>query len=337
MPEPHGAAVPHCPQPLHVCTSAPEHCVAFGVHVDEPEQLHAPQEQPEVHCSVPYGFDEHACLVVGAHTPWPVHEPCTQPPSVPHVSVSVPQLPQATGFVCPGAHEPTQAPLTHVLLPHGVGVPHEVSVHVWTPLPEHCVWPMVHVPWHCPFTQVPLAHATPGPHWPHGSQVSTSAPEHCVPWGVHAGLEGQEHAPQVHEAVHDCVPYVLVGHVCAGLPGAHAPAPLQPASVHAPVALQVCVFVPQLPQGTGLVCPGAHVPVHTPSTHVWPEHAVDVPQVPAVHVCTPLPEHRTLPFLQGPASAPESAPDSPPPPLLLPEPELEPLAPSPVDASAPVS
>jgi hypothetical protein len=155
---------------------------------------------------------------------------------------------------------------------------------------------------------------------------------------VQAGLAGQEHAPQVHDdALQDCVPNVLVGHVCAGLPGAQFPSPVQLASVQAPVALQVCVFVPQLPQGTGLVCPGAQLPVHTPSTHVCPEQAVGVPQVPAVHVCTALLEHRTEPFLQGPASAAESTPDSPPPPLLLPEPELDPLAPSSVDASDPVS
>jgi hypothetical protein len=51
--------------------------------------------------------------------------------------------------------------------------------------------------------------------------------------------------------------------------GAHAPAFEQvPLVCHAPLGLQVCVSVPQLPQGTGLVCPGAQVPVHAPFTQV---------------------------------------------------------------------
>ena len=37
-----------------------------------------------------------------------------------------------------------------------------------------------------------------------------------------------------------------------------------------PLALHVCVSVPQLPQATGFIPPGAHTPVHTPETHVWP-------------------------------------------------------------------
>ena len=146
MPGPHDVAAAHCPQESHVSISPPEQRVAFGVHVGEPEQLHGPHEQLEVHCSVPYWFDPHACFVVGAQAPCPVHEPCTQPPSAPQVSVSVPQLPHDTGFVCPGAHAPTHAPSTQVWLPHGVTGPHVFSTHDCTPLPEHCFWPAEHAP-----------------------------------------------------------------------------------------------------------------------------------------------------------------------------------------------
>jgi hypothetical protein len=59
---------------------------------------------------------------------------------------------------------------------------------------------------------------------------------------------------------------------CA-LPGAQ-PWPAHPALCQEPAALQVCVSVPQLPQGTGLVCPALHC-THAPSRHagVAPEQA----------------------------------------------------------------
>ena len=115
--------------------------------------------------------------------------------------------------------------------------------------------------------QVPLGHGVGVPHWPQGSQVSTSTPEQPCAAGMHVGEGGQEQVPQVHDAAQGCVPYVLQ---LAVLPGLHAPCPLHAASAHVPLALQVCVFVPQLPHGTGLVWPGAHTPVHAPFLQVWP-------------------------------------------------------------------
>ena len=60
------------------------------------------------------------------------------------------------------------------------------------------------------------------------------------------------------------------------LPLVHVPLVCQ-----APLALQVCVSVPQLPQATGLVWPGPHTPVHlpvpVPETHVWLVHETALP------------------------------------------------------------
>lgn len=100
--------------------------------------------------------------------------------------------------------------------------------------------------------------------------------------------------------------------------------------------------VPQLPHGTGFVCPGAHEPVQAPFTHVCPVHAAGALHVPPMHVCTALPEHWTFPVVQAPASAASTAPSaalaSPPlPPLLPVDPEPEPLVASPLASADPVS
>jgi hypothetical protein len=128
-------------------------------------------------------------------------------PLAEHVSVSVPQWPQATGSVCPGAHVPTQAPLTHVWLVHGTGVPHcPPPLHVWTPLPEHCFWVGVQEPVQTPPTHVPLAQGPGAPYWPQPPHVSRSAPEHDAEPGVQAGADAHEQAPQVQVAVQVWVP-----------------------------------------------------------------------------------------------------------------------------------
>jgi hypothetical protein len=58
---------------------------------------------------------------------------------------------------------------------------------------------------------------------------------------------------------------------------------------HVPVVLQFWVVFP-----LQSVWPGAHTPVHTPFTQVWPLHATSLPYVPlAVQVSTLLPEHVT--------------------------------------------
>ena len=86
----------------------------------------------------------------------------------------MPQLPQATGFVLPGEHEPVHAPLEHVS----------------------------------------FTHATALLHCPHESHVSTPfvVVLHCFVPGVHTGADGQEHGSQPQDVLHVCVPYVL--HAC---------------------------------------------------------------------------------------------------------------------------
>jgi hypothetical protein len=118
-------------------------------------------------------------------------------------------------------------------------------------------------------------HATGLPHCPQPPHVSTPPPPHSVDPGEHAGAEAHEHEPHAHDAVHVSVPYVL--HGCVWL-GAHAPCPAHvPLVVHEPVGSHVCVSTPQCPHGTGLVCPGAHIPVHAPFAHVWPVHGAGAP------------------------------------------------------------
>jgi hypothetical protein len=82
----------------------------------------------------------HACIAVGAHAPWLEHVPLVcQAPIGEQVCVSVPQLPQATGFVWPGAQTPVHAVPTQVWFTHATGGPHwPLPLHVSTPLPEHC-------------------------------------------------------------------------------------------------------------------------------------------------------------------------------------------------------
>jgi hypothetical protein len=121
---------------------------------------------------------------------------------------------------------------------------------------------------HALFTQngVLPAHATALPHCPHASHVCTPLPQHCLAFGTHTGLDAHEQAPHAQLVVHVCVPYMLQD--CARL-GAQAPDPVQvPLVCQLPVALHVCVSVPQLPHAKGFVCPGAHWPTQAPETHV---------------------------------------------------------------------
>jgi hypothetical protein len=195
--------------------------------------------------------------------------------------------------------------------------------HVCALLPEHCFCPGVHDPLHIPPTQVPLPHATGLPYCPHAPHVSTPPDAHCACPGVHAGVVGHEHVPQAQLAVQVCVPYVL--HPCVVV-GTHAPWPEQlPLLCQLPVDVHVWVSIPQLPHGTGCVCPGAHMPTHAPARQVWSTHAWGAAHIPSPpQVCTPLPEQRICPGVQLPASTGEfeSLFASPPLPLLLP---LDPL------------
>jgi hypothetical protein len=130
-------------------------------------------------------------VAVQVHTPpWHVGVGCAhvvwfaQLPVGSHVCVVFPLQ-----FVCPGAHTPLQALLTHVWLTHGDGLLHVPFMHVSSALPgTHCVCVGAHVPMHMPFMHVWLTHATGAPHAPVMSHVSTPllAPEHCTEPGEQA-------------------------------------------------------------------------------------------------------------------------------------------------------
>jgi len=159
---------------------------------------------------------------------------------------------------------------------------------------------------HTPPTHTRLdVHATAGPHWPHPLQVSTPVvPEHCVVPGLQTGAVVHEQAPQAQLVLQDCVPYVL--QVCVPF-GAQAPWPgHEPLVCQAPLALQLCVSVPQLPQATAFVWPGAQTPVQVPDTQVVFTHPTALPQDPeGSHVSTPLPEQRVAAGEHDPVHIPE--------------------------------
>ncbi len=168
---------------------------------------------------------------------------------------------------------------------------------------------------------VPPVHATALPHCPHASHVCTPLPEHCLAFGTHTGPDGHEQGPHAQLVVQVSVPYVL--HDCVPF-GAQAPCPVQvPLVCQVPVALHVCVSVPQLPHATGFVWPDAHTPVHAPDTHVRFTHAGvhAPPSLPLLDPeSTPLPDPESAPLLD-PESAPLPDPESVP--LLDPDPEPE--------------
>ena len=59
-----------------------------------------------------------------------------------------------------------------------------------------------------------------------------------------------------------------------------------------PVAVHVCVSVPQLPHANGSVWVGAQTPVHTPGgRHVWLAQAPPTHWPHVLQVCAALPEH----------------------------------------------
>ncbi len=252
----------------------PEHCVAPGVHAGFAGHEQLPHAHVALHVSDPYVLQ--VCVAFFAHAPWLEHVPLVcQAPLALQVCVSVPQLPQAAGFVWPGAHTPAQVPV---------------------PVPD---------------THVLLVHATVVvPHCPQASHVCTPLPEHRVAAGVHTGVDGHEQVPHP-QVPQVCVPYEL--HVCVAF-RVHAPEVTHaPLVCQAPLALQVWMSVPQVPQATGFVWPGAHtpvqVPVPVPDTHVVLVHAtVVVPHCPqASQVWTPLPEHRVAPAVHTDAAGQEQA------------------------------
>ena len=113
---------------------------------------------------------------------------------------------------------------------HALGELHApLAVQVWTPLPEHCVWPGAHEPVQAPPTQVWFEQAAPEVQvpvelhvcgWLLPEQLTSPGPhvpEHAPPrqvWWLHATA-----VPQVPFDAHVCTP--LPEHCVA--PGVHTP------------------------------------------------------------------------------------------------------------------
>ena len=179
-----------------------------------------------------------------------------QVPLAPHVCVSVPQLPQATGCVWPGAqtpvHDAAPAPCVHVWLVQVAGAAQSpVVLHVETPLLAHRVAPGVHVPWQDAVSplcmQAWFVHPTAVPHIPLLPQLCTAAlPEH---WEL----------PCVHDPEH--------------MPPTQIDLLQATGALQTPVVLQVST-PPAPPLSASLahvVEPGAQEPMQTPPAHAWPE------------------------------------------------------------------
>jgi hypothetical protein len=154
-PAPH--ARPQVPQLVAlVCSLTHAPLQAVGVAVGQTQLLHV---QLAEHVSVPEVSQ--VCVASGAHTPAPVQVFACQAPLVEQVSVSVPQLPQAIGFVCPGAQTPAHLPVEalHVELVQAAAAvcppfTHDQGVLL---LALHPTWLGAHVPPHAPAEHVLLA------------------------------------------------------------------------------------------------------------------------------------------------------------------------------------
>jgi hypothetical protein len=185
------------------------------------------------------------CVAFCAHAPWLEQAPllCHAPPAL-QVWVSVPQLPQATGFVWPGAQVPAQLPVpgpdTHVALSQATSALHTpLGLHVSTPLldAEHRVVPGVHCPVHAPATHAVSLQGVGVPHIPDTHACVAELPEHCTP---PAG-QGPVHTPAVQVE------------------------PVQStAAPHWPSDPQSWTPLPEQ-----RVAPGAHTPAQAPATHAW--------------------------------------------------------------------
>jgi len=94
-------------------------------------------------------------------------------------------------WVCPSAHDPWQAPFTHVWFAHAAAfcqLPAALHVCGWLPL--HWMAPGLHEPVHTPPTHAELVHITAAPQAsPAASHVCTPLPEHCVAPGRHTAAE----------------------------------------------------------------------------------------------------------------------------------------------------
>jgi hypothetical protein len=147
------------------------------------------------------------------------HDPAVHEP--PH---ACPHDPQLFGSVCSLTQVPLQfvklvlqlkphTPELHVVVAlatpgQATAVPQAPPEHVWTLVPEHCVWPGAHKPEHTPPEQVWLLHATAAPQLPLELHVCTPLPEHCVVPGTHVPMhEPPTQALFTHAVVPPKVPF----------------------------------------------------------------------------------------------------------------------------------
>jgi hypothetical protein len=99
------------------------------------------------------------------------------PPEVHDWTPAAASMPLPLHCVCPGAHEPVQAPLRHVWLVHAVAVLHAPAAEqVSTPFPEHWVVAGTHTPVQEPLTHAEATHGVAVPHVPFAWHDSTPLP-----------------------------------------------------------------------------------------------------------------------------------------------------------------
>jgi hypothetical protein len=169
----------------------------------------------------------------------------------------------------------------------------------WPEPPQPAQVPPSHTPLYCPqLLQITVAH------------------DGHMAFGVHTG-DAAEHEPHWQFVPHDSEPHRL--HVAMAF-GAQTPWPPHvPLDFQVPEGVHVSLSVPQLPQVTGLVCKGAHTPLHALPTHVWSTHGtVASHSPPALHVWVPLllGSHRFEPGVQTPVQVPELHTNAHGPPVL---------------------
>ena len=172
---PHGVPAFHPAQPLpcvtQVCTPAPPHWVVPLVHpfVQHCALPGLPKQAPFEHIDVedayqqpcascaqeamvePLAHAEPDMLHVGSMLHAQAAGPASPPPlqlwCIPHPigDPHMPPAPHRWRAALPehcvefGTHEPAHAPIEHIPLMHGTGVPHAPPTHVCTSLPEHRV------------------------------------------------------------------------------------------------------------------------------------------------------------------------------------------------------
>jgi len=217
----------------------------------------------------------HVCVAVGAQVPWPEQVPLVcQAPLALQLCVSIPQFPQATGFVWPGAHTPVQAPDTQVVSTHPDAIPHvPEESHVSTPLPEQRVAPGEHDP-----VQEPAPVQT---YWQREPAFCQAPAVHVCGWSPLHCVAPDEHAAQ--------------------LPALQTLAQAAPASSHEPELSHVWGSRPM-----HCIDPGEHTPMQLPLLHVV-VHVAPGCQVPVgSHASVVGPLHSLAPGMQLPEQTPAS-------------------------------